>query len=85
MNWKRAGIFYIDRPFFEQCVNGEGANVFDRMVIFRAEPEFQTDRIKYFAVHPDFELLDGGLFAPTYRAEFRDGASVPTWVRDDDA
>jgi hypothetical protein len=80
---RRLGTFSVAGQFLRQATEDEGANLFHRMIVIRAEPEWQSDRTRYLAIHPDFAMLPEGMMAPEYSAVFNAGEIYPKWIAQD--
>lgn len=79
MRTRRIGRFRVDRRFFIELHEGEGANLFAGMVVLDVQRDWSNDQAQYVAIHPDFrEVEDGGQF-PEYRPVFESGTTVPRW------
>lgn len=81
MRMRKVGRFMVHRRFFEALGDDVGVNLFHRMVVLRAHEHFPSDRIEYYAVHPDFEELAEGQIIPEYIATFYTNLIHPKWTR----
>jgi hypothetical protein len=81
MRTTRIGTFTVNRRFFERLDVDEGTNLFHRMVVLRAETEWNTGNTRYFAIHPQFDRTSLGDLTPEYEAVFDAGEVYPRWVR----
>jgi len=71
------GRFKVYRRLLEDAPNG--ANLFHRMVVLQATPNFATEEIEYYAAHPDFRVLMLGETIPEYVAFFSAESIYPRW------
>lgn len=80
---RRVGTFQVstailrDLPLYADAAS----NIFHRMVVLRAEQDWQRDVINYMASHPDFDEIEHGAVVPEYVAVFHPGEIYPTWSR----
>lgn len=78
----RYGTFTIPRSALQEPDGMQG--VFHDMVVFRAEEDWRGggfgQRIRYWAWHPQFRVVDPGEITPEYEGTFTDGATTPTWA-----
>lgn len=78
---RRIGTFTVSKALIINCIEGEGANLFDRMVVMEVTHDFARDTSTYLAIHPDFDEVKEGLDAPEYVATTFDENGSPTWER----
>lgn len=58
--------------------------VLEKCIVFRCEHNFCSCRLRYEALHPDFDLVPEGTLMPDYWAEIThhdDGSITRKWVR----
>ena len=83
MRCRNLGRFKVSEAFFDSIrVAGEGANLFDQMVVLQADrfTLYQHGHIEYYAIHPDFRAISEGELVPEYEPTFLRGRATPDWV-----
>ncbi len=81
---RRFGRFFIAPALLEEIRAGCDVDMFHNMEVVQTMHDLLTDRIEYFAVHPDFEAIPQGTRVPLYEAVFTPSCAYPTWKKTPD-
>ena len=75
----RYGCFFIADA---ALLNPDGLQIlFDDMVVIDCRHQWNGDRQRYVAWHPDFDIVAEGETFPEYFATFEPGSVKPKWKR----
>ncbi len=63
---KRRGVFTISGELLRKGDMKILRKLMENVVVYHIEPRFDTDEVKYFAVHPTFDVVEDGCIYPEY-------------------